>query len=172
MAWLVSGFQRLRRGLGLLFLTAGVAASAQAGLNGSPAPDFALKSTSGENLRLSEYRGSVVVLSFWASWCGRCRDALPELQALRARFPDESLTMLSINLDADAETARETAARAGLSFPVLLDIGRDVAHLYDPGKMPMTLLIDRHGQVRHVYEGYRAGDESSYALELEALLAD
>jgi peroxiredoxin len=138
----------------------------------SAAPDFVLKSLDGENLRLSEYRGQIVVMNFWASWCGRCRNQLPALENLYERYRESGMQILSINLDDDIENARQVSRDLHLSFPVLLDDRKTAARLYDPQKMPMTLLIDSSGAIRHVYEGYRSGDEKHYQSELEDLLAE
>ena len=82
----------------------------------SSAPDFVLKSLDGENLRLSEYRGQIVVMNFWASWCGRCRDQLPSLENLHERYGDSGMQILSVNLDGDIEKARQVKPR----FPTQL----------------------------------------------------
>jgi peroxiredoxin len=137
-----------------------------------PAPDFVLKSLAGENLRLSEYRGQVVLVNFWASWCGHCRSQLSSLEDLHVRYRGADFQLLSVNLDDDIDKARQTHRDYQLSFPVLFDDQKTAARLYDPGKMPMTLLIDTSGAIRHVHEGYRAGDEEHYQRELEALLAE
>ena len=136
------------------------------------APDFALKNFQGENLRLSEYRGEVVMLSFWASWCGRCREQLSRLADLYARHHDDGLQVLSVSIDHNLDRARETMTDLRLEFPVLLDKGKKVARLYDPGKMPLMIIIDHSGTVRYLHEGYRHGDEELYQSELTALFAE
>ena len=135
-----------------------------------PAPDFALKNAEGENLRLSEYRGEVVMLSFWASWCGRCREQLSRLTDLYTQHREDGLQVLSVSIDHDVDRARETMADLRLAFPVLLDKGKKVARIYDPGKMPLLMIIDHGGTVRYLHEGYRSGDEESYQSELMVLL--
>ena len=161
---------RRRASLAVLLTFACLSAPAGTVEPGVAAPDFALKSLDGRNLRLSEYRGRVVVLSFWASWCGRCREQLPELAALRQRYQDAGLQVLAIGLDEDAQSAR--SASRNVEFPVLLDTGKHVAREYDPGKLPLTVLIDRHGQIRHVHSGYRNADTETYVAQLDALLAE
>jgi peroxiredoxin len=139
------------RALGVVCVAASLAPSsagaAPAGAAQREAPDFVLKSTDGRNLRLSEYRGEIVVLTFWASWCGACRAALGELNDLAARSPPHP-TVLGVSLDADAGRAASVARSLGLGFPTLVDSRQSVARLYDVGQLPLTLLLDRNGVVR------------------------
>ena len=90
------------------------ASSAATQLLGAEAPDFVLKSVSGKNLRLSEYRGEVVMLSFWATWCGDCRAQLDELGEMRDRYQDAGVELLAVSLDQNARQAgeRDGATRA------------------------------------------------------------
>ena len=139
-------------------------------LVGAEAPDFVLKSLSGKNLRLSEYRGDVVMLSFWATWCGDCRAQLEELGTMRDRYQDAGIELLAVSLDQNARQASETAAGAG--YPVLHDAGGEVGRLYDVTKMPVMVLIDRGGVVRDVFEGFRRGNEEQYLERVQALLRE
>jgi len=112
------------------------------------APDFVLKSTDGHNLRLSEYRGDVVVLAFWASWCGSCKSALAELNTI-ADAPDSGRpVVLGISLDGDAARASSIAQSLGLKYPTLVDTRQAIGRLYDVETLPLTLLVDRDGIVR------------------------
>jgi peroxiredoxin len=153
---------------GLLAVAA--AASAATQLLGAEAPDFVLKSLSGKNLRLSEYRGEVVMLSFWATWCGDCRAQLEELGAMRERYQDAGIELLAVSLDQNARQAGEVAA--GASFPVLHDPAGDVGRLYDVERMPVMVLIDRGGVVREVFEGFRRGNGELYLERVQALLRE
>lgn len=139
-------------------------------LRGAEAPDFVLKSLAGQNLRLSEYRGEVVMLSFWATWCGDCRAQLTELAAMRDRYHDAGVELLAVSLDQNARQASEVTAEA--SYPVLHDAGGDVGRLYDVTKMPVMVLIDRGGMVREVFEGFRRGNEQQYLEHVQALLRE
>ena len=146
------------------------AASAATQLLGAEAPDFVLKSVVGKNLRLSEYRGDVVMLSFWASWCGDCRAQLDELGAMRDRYQDAGIELLAVSLDQNAHQASERMD--GASYPVLHDAGGDVGRLYDVTRMPVMVLIDRGGVVREVFEGFRRGNEEQYLEHVQALLRE
>jgi len=154
----------------LLVLLACFPADAARIKSGEAAPDFALKSVQGENMRLSEYRGQVVMLSIWATWCGRCRDQLNELDLLDARFRDSGLQVLAVGLDEEREHL--ISADRDNDFPILHDGSKRIARLYDAGKLPLTLLIDRHGEVRHVHQGFRGADVEQYVAQLEAMLAE
>src|SRR5688572_25389095 len=103
--------------------------SAATELLGAEAPDFVLKSLSGKNLRLSEYRGEVVMLTFWATWCGDCRAQLTELGTMRERYQDAGFELLAVSLDQTPQQASKTTA--GVGYPVLHDAGGEVGRLYD-----------------------------------------
>ncbi len=143
-----------------------------ADLEGQPAPDFALRSLGGENLRLSEHLGEVVLINFWATWCGPCRQEMPLLDELYARYKLAGLTVLGVNIDDSAERAAEMASTLKVSYPVLFDERKDVSRSYQIGAMPFTVLIDREGVVRHVTEGFKPGYEKRYADQLRQLLND
>lgn len=153
---------------GLLAVAGAVSAATQ--LVGAEAPDFVLKSVQGRNLRLSEYRGEVVMLSFWATWCGDCRAQLEKLGEMHDRYADAGLELLAVSLDQSARQVN--AATAAAAYPVLHDASGEVGRLYDVAQMPVMVLIDRGGVVREVYEGYRRGNEAEYLERLQALLRE
>ena len=107
------------------------------------APDFTLKSAEGRNLRLQEQRGQVVLVNFWASWCGPCKQEMPHLSRLYDKYRSSGFTLLAVNIDDDARHGAATAAKWGLKFPVLLDAEKNVTRLYDLGAMPSTVLTWR-----------------------------
>ncbi len=136
------------------------------------APDFALKSTDGRNLRLSEFRGGVVIVHFWSSNCSRCRDQLKQLDSIGAATGSDHLKILSVNVDSDSDAARRVVTDHSVRVPVLLDTEKTVSRLYDPSKLPTAILIDPHGTVRYIHKGYRRGDELEYVHEINELLAE
>ena len=133
-------------------------------------PDFTLKSMTGENIRLEELRGQVVLINFWASWCGPCRQEMPVLQEIHSRYKRLGFTVLGINVDEEPAKARRVIERMTLDFPLLLDTNQNVSESYDVNAMPFTVLVDRDGRVRYVHRGYKPGDEAQYIDKLKPLL--
>jgi len=145
---------------------------ASSGLVGNKAPDFALKSSTGENLRLSEYRGEVVMINFWATWCGPCRQEMPLLDDLYNRYERVGFKLLGVNIDDNSQRAIDMMRELGVNFPVLFDATKDVSKLYEVNAMPVTVILDREGNVRHVHQGYKPGYEEKYLNEVRALLRE
>jgi len=136
------------------------------------APDFTLRSTEGRNLRLQEQRGQVVLINFWASWCGPCKQEMPHLNRLHDKYRSAGLVMLGVNIDDDTKLGAATAVRWGLRFPVLLDADKAVTRQYDLGAMPATVLVDRDGRVRYLHRGYREGTEETYERQIRELVKE
>jgi peroxiredoxin len=141
-------------------------------MEGQQAPDFALKSSSGKNLRLSEYRGDVVLINFWATWCGPCRQEMPLLDELYTRYQRVGFNLLGVNIDDDSSRAMRMVDELGVHFPVLFDADKEVSKLYDVEAMPVTVLVDREGKVRHVHHGYKPGYEEKYLDQIRSLLRE
>lgn len=143
-----------------------------ANLVGQPAPDFVLRSLGSENLRLSEHLGDVVLINFWATWCGPCRQEMPLLDEIHSKYKLAGLTLLSINIDDNAERAADMAKALKVSYPVLFDERKEVSRAYQVGSMPLTVLVDREGVVRYISEGFKPGSEKRYTEQLRKLLND
>ena len=158
--------------LGLLVTVFAVTSLASSGLEGQVAPDFALKSSTGENLRLSEYRGNVVMINFWATWCGPCRQEMPLLDELYTRYKRVGFSLLGVNIDDDSRRAMQMIEDLGVSFPVLFDVRKEVSKLYEVEAMPVTVLVDREGNVRYVHHGYKPGYEDKYLDQVRSLLRE
>jgi peroxiredoxin len=148
------------------------ASYAAAPLPGADAPDFVLKSVLGNNLRLSEYRGEVVMLAFWATWCGDCRAQLDTLAEAHALYRDAGLALLAVSLDQDRRTAQKAVEAMDVSYPVLHDAGGEVGRLYDVETLPTLVLIDRDGIVREVYPGHRRSEKQRYVDKVQELLRE
>ena len=134
------------------------------------APDFTLRTMSGPNMRLAEQRGRVVMVNFWATWCGPCRQEMPQLDRLYQKYKASGFVLLGVNVDDDTRKAADVAGKLGVSFPVLLDTDKAVSKLYDLSTMPSTVLIDRDGKVRYVHRGYLTGYEDNYDKQIRELL--
>lgn len=158
--------------LGLLVTVFAATALASSDLEGKAAPDFALKSSTGENLRLSEFRGDVVMINFWATWCGPCRQEMPLLDELYARYERVGFNLLGVNIDDDSRRAMQMIEELGVDFPVLFDAKKEVSKLYEVDAMPVTVLVDREGNVRHVHHGYKPGYEEKYLDQIRSLLRE
>lgn len=137
---------------------------------GQMAPNFTLKSISGKNLRLSEYRGQVVMLNFWATWCGPCRQEMPVLNRLYARYKKIGFVILGINLDNDPAKAKAMVRKIGVDFPILFDARKHVSKSYEVDAMPSTVLVDRDGKVRYLHRGYLPRFKERYEREVQELL--
>lgn len=139
-------------------------------LLGGEAPDFALRAFDGPNVRLSEGRGDVVVLTFWGSNCGPCRGTLAMLDRSYGTYRSAGLDIYGISVDDDAAHARSFAADSRVQFAMLSDPEKSVARRYQVDNLPMTILIDRHGGVRYVHRDPGTGDEALYLSQLRELL--
>jgi peroxiredoxin len=166
----------MRACLRLLTLAALAVASAGADATlppvGKAAPDFAAKSDSGRNVRLSELRGQVVMINFWASWCSPCRQELPLLNKIYTQYRSAGFTLLAVNVDDNRRDADAMLKRLNLRFPTLFDGAKSVAKLYGVDTMPATLVIDRDGRVRYVHRGYYDGYERKYEQQVRELLKE
>ncbi|GLQ30048.1 TlpA family protein disulfide reductase [Litoribrevibacter albus] len=139
---------------------------------GQQASDFALRSVADGNIRLSEYYGDVVMLNFWATWCGPCKQELPILEQLQKKFKRAGFTVLAINVDTPDVDVSGYLKEFNLSYPVLLDESHSVVKEYNIRAMPGSVFLSRDGEVRHVHLGYQEGDQQKYEQIIEALLKE
>lgn len=143
--------------------------AASPGLVGRPAPDFGLPAVVGDNVRLSEYRGQPVILSFWSSRCSSCIKQLAALNKLYGTYRSAGLVVFGIGIDDNLVRAREYARARGTSYPLLLDVEKNVGRDFAVDRLPTTILIDRGGVVRYVHSDDGA-DERSYVVQIRTLL--
>ena len=142
------------------------------GATASIAPSFTLPSRGGDNVSLASLKGKVVMLNFWASWCGPCRQEMPLLEQMHKRYSAIGFTLVGVNVDANSKDAEEWLSKTPVSFPVLFDRDSKVSAMYDVKAMPSTVFIDRQGNVRALHRGYKAGDEGEYLNQIRALLKE
>ncbi len=146
--------------------------STQADVIGNPAPDFTLKSRSGENVKLSELRGEVVMINFWASWCAPCRQEMPLLEDIYKKYSELGFVLLGVNVEEDASKAMELLREIPVSFPILYDNANEVSKRYKVVAMPTTVMVDRDGTMRYLHRGYLPGYEEEYIKQVKELIKE
>jgi thiol-disulfide isomerase/thioredoxin len=152
---------------------AGAVPSAHASVQlSSAAPDFTLKSVGGPNLRLQEQRGQVVMINFWATWCGPCRQEMPLLDAMYKKYKKMGFTLIGVNVEPDSKAAEAFLKTVPVSFPVAFDPDSSVSKLYSVQGMPSSVIIDRKGNARVIHRGYRPGDENVYLDHIRKLIKE
>ena len=137
-----------------------------------PAPDFTLKSLTGKNLKLSEMAGNVVLINFWASWCGPCREEMPLLNDLHNKYGPLGFSVYGVNVEEDVNGAKGFLKDFPVDFPVLLDSSNEVSKQYNVIAMPTTVVVDRDGKVRYLHKGYKSGDEARYRQMVKKLVRE
>src|SRR6202140_1085398 len=156
--------------LGSALATASIGAAPT--LLGKDAPDFVLRATDGRNLRMSEFRGQVVMVNFWARWAGDSRQEMAALDRINTTYNRAGLVVLGVSVDEDLDRAREFAAAMKVSYPMMFDTGSNIGRDYLLEKMPMTILVDRAGVVRYSNVGFKRGDERVYLDHIRELLRE
>lgn len=149
----------------------GSAEAAAPGVLGQTAPDFALPAVVGSNVRLSEFRGQPVMLSFWSSRCSRCAAQLAALDRFYGTYRSAGLVVLGVSVDDDMQRAQSYARAHSASFPLLLDSSKGVGRAFEIDRLPSTVLIDRSGVVRYLHSDDSATDPS-YVAQIRELLDD
>jgi peroxiredoxin len=143
-------------------------------LEGKVAPDFSLPTLGGGSVTLSEQRGKVVVLDFWATWCAPCRDALPQLQAISDEMSDQPVVVWAMNMDDGKRREQQVSAftrRHGITLPQIVVEGDAVPSSYAVMGIPTTVVIRPDGVVHRVFSGYAPGAEEHVRQAIgEALL--
>ena len=132
------------------------------------------KDVDGGQLRLADLKGQVVMINFWATWCGPCRQEMPLLQQLHAKFEPLGFTMLGVNVEPDSAAAVQWLGQHArmVAFPIVFDTDNKVADQFGVMGMPSSVLVDRAGQVRYVHRGYKHGDEAKYADMIRSLVRE
>jgi len=138
----------------------------------APAPDFTLKSNQGENIRLADLHGEVVMINFWATWCGPCVQEMPLLDELHQKYESAGFTLLGVNVEDadDTEKVNEMIEKLQVSFPILYDVEDIASKLYSVDAMPSTVFVGREGNFRYVHRGYKPGDEEGYTKIVQTLI--
>ena len=137
-----------------------------------PAVNFALASQTAAEVSLSDFQGQVVMINFWASWCGPCREEMPLLEGLYQRYQDLGFTLLGVNVDEDSSQAVDYLKEVSVSFPILFDTANAVSQAYDVVAMPSTILVGRDGTLRYIHHGYQPGYENDYQNQIRELIRE
>jgi peroxiredoxin len=140
--------------------------------DGKPAPDFTLVDRQGKTWRLSQLRGRVVFINFWATWCPPCREEMPSMQRLYTIVPKESFVMLAVLENDDPARADSFAAKAGLTMPILVDQEKKVWPTYGLTGVPETFIVDKKGVIREKFIGPAHWDSPKYLQMLGKYLSE
>jgi thiol-disulfide isomerase/thioredoxin len=149
-----------------------IALPALAGNTSGPAPSFTLASRAGQDVSLAQYKGQVVMINFWASWCGPCRQEMPLLESIYKKYNRMGFTLLGVNVEPNSQAANDWLKATPVSFPILYDKDSKVSKLYDVAGMPSTVIIDRSGNLRVLHRGYKPGDENEYLDSIRSLIRE
>ena len=155
-------------------LAAVFASAALASSSSGPAPGFQLSGRGGKTIDLSQFKGQVVMINFWATWCGPCRQEMPLLEDIYKKYKPMGFTMLAVNVEPDTKEADAWLAKLSkpVTFPVAYDVDSKVSKLYKVETMPSTVIVDRKGNVRALHRGYKAGDEDFYLTQIRTMLKE
>ncbi len=141
-------------------------------LPGNPAPAFSLVDLDGKPFRLADNAGKVVVLDFWATWCGPCKKAVKELEEVHRAYASRGVVVIGISVDTGSDATarvRAFAAENGMTYPLVVDDG-NVKKRYGAFRIPATFIIDRSHIIRQIYPGYQEGIGKRITADLDALL--
>jgi cytochrome c biogenesis protein CcmG/thiol:disulfide interchange protein DsbE len=135
------------------------------------APSFELR-TDGTDVKLSDYRGKVVYLDFWASWCDPCRRSFPWMNQLQSLYGADGFAVVAINLDESPQEANKFLQQVPASFDIAYDPSGKTADAYGLRAMPSSYLIDRNGQLIHSSLGYRAAEKRIIEDKIRKLMTN
>lgn len=154
----------------ILLLPSVAGAQALTPWTGAATPPLVLASLDGHLHRLTEYRGRVVLVNFWATWCAPCRAEMPSIERLRRSLEREPFAVLAVNVGEDAAAVRAFANRVAMGFPVLLDRKSEAARAWGARVLPMSFVIGPHGRIRYRAIGERNWSNARIRAELRALM--
>ena len=139
---------------------------------GGAAPAFSLSDLLGKPGSLSQYKGQVVMVNFWATWSGPCQQEMPLLDQMYKKYIPAGFVLLGVNVDKEAPAVKDLLARKPVSFPVLLDPTNAVSKAYHLDEMPSSVIIDRKGTIRYLHRGLKPGDENEYQDRIRQLIRE
>ena len=138
-----------------------------------PAPAFQLTGRNGKVIDLSQFKGQVVMINFWATWCGPCRQEMPLLEDIYKKYKPMGFTLVGVNVEPDAKGAEAWLSKQKpVSFPIAFDTDSKVSKMYKVAGMPSTVFVDRKGNIRVMHKGYKPGDENLYLTQIRSMLKE
>jgi thiol-disulfide isomerase/thioredoxin len=140
-------------------------------LLGKEAPEFSLELLDGSKANLSENKGKIVILDFWATWCGPCRRGLPIVASVAEKYKDKGVVFYAVNQGEATEDIKKFLKDSKLTCPVALDTEDEVGELYGVRGIPHTVIIDKEGTVQVVHVGFSPDLKESLERDIESLLA-
>lgn len=135
-----------------------------------PAPDFALQDPSGKTVRLADLRGKVVLIDFWATYCGPCKDSVPELERLYRDKKAEGFEVVGISEDSFLDAVPPFVAEHKMTYTVLLDAEQTAGEAYSLRGLPQAFLVDRQGSIVERWFGWEPGNEAKMRAAVEKAL--
>jgi thiol-disulfide isomerase/thioredoxin len=144
-----------------------------AATSSGPAPAFQLSGRNGKAIDLSQFKGQVVMINFWATWCGPCRQEMPLLEDIYKKYKPMGFTLVGVNVEPDAKGAEAWLSKQKpVSFPIVFDTESKVSKMYKVAGMPSTVFVDRKGNIRVMHKGYKPGDEDFYLTQIRSMLKE
>jgi thiol-disulfide isomerase/thioredoxin len=157
-----------------LALAAAFVLPAFAATSSGPAPTFQLSGRDGKTIDLAKYKGQVVMINFWATWCDPCRKEMPLLEDIYKKYKPMGFTLIGVNVEPKTGDPEGWLSKLPkpVTFLVAFDVDSKVSKLYKVVGMPTTVFIDRKGNVREVHISYKTGDENLYLSQIRSLLKE
>ena len=159
----------LASGLGGLVFVVSVASALAPG---DTPPAIDMPDQAGKKVDLEELEGKVILIDFWASWCGPCREEMPVLQAFHEKYAADGLVIIGVNIDSSLKKMNKFLERAPVSFRIVRDPKLAVASRYEPPTMPSSYFISRDGRIRFLHAGFSKEDAPGFEARIKTLLAE
>jgi thiol-disulfide isomerase/thioredoxin len=151
--------------ISLLFITASFAQA-------KPALDFTLSDSRGADVSLSQFKGKIVYLDFWASWCSPCLDSFPWMDRMQKKYRNRNVVFLAINLDKKRKDAEKFLSNNPVSFAIAFDSDGKSAKAYQLEGMPSAVIVDKSGEIRHTHIGFNLKNAKVYEAHIQQLLSE